>query len=132
MIEPLNPFVPERLRPIGQMGPKFLLVNTTDTGQASLSKHLEEIVVFKFPNGRDLEVQQGILPRVHIHRVDVIGCGQRVIQRIAPGRRDDQDVVFRAILQGHSVQAGVFPACVVNQIVPVNRVEDPLAEPVEY
>ena len=45
------------------------------------------------PIGIGLELQEGVLPRVHVDRVDVVGPGQGVVQRVAAGRSDDQDVV---------------------------------------
>jgi len=90
----------------------------------------EEIVKLQAPDTRELELQQGVLARVGIHRMNAPGSGQGIVEDIAPGAGDDQHGVVAVDVQRQAVHCRVFPAGVVDQRPRVDGIEQSLVETV--
>ena len=76
-----------------------------------------------------LQVQEGVLPRIHVHGQDLLGTGQGIVQGVAASRGNDQHGVVGREFHRFVVEPGIFPAGVIDQVVPVDQFEDLTARP---
>ena len=106
--------------------PKFLPVDREVSFDPSHSKHRKEIRVLERSYGRQLEFEKSGLVGIQIDAVDSLRAVQQVVQRIAAGAGDHDDPIFLADIQSPLINNGVFPALVVDEVSPVNLVEQPL------
>jgi hypothetical protein len=98
----------------------------------AVAEQPEKVLEVERFDAGDLQVEQSVLPRIHIDGMHAVRPAQGVIECVAAGRRDDQDVVARPDFQGHAIQPRVFPAGVIDQVVAVDEFEDPPADPIEH
>ncbi len=81
----------------------------------TLAERREEIVEAQMPDTGELEFQQRRLPRIRVDSVDTFGSQQGVIEHVAAGAGDDEQVVLTGDAEHLTVDGGIFPARVVNE-----------------
>src|SRR5262249_29582760 len=97
-------------------------------GRVAPAEQGEEGVVVQAADGGALQFEQGVLDGVDVHRVDLPGAGEEVVEGVAAGAGDDQDAVVGGEVEGGPVQGRVLPARVVDEVAAVDRLEDPVVE----
>ena len=105
------------------------MIDSFDTGQATVAEKLEKCVVIEVADAGYFEFQQRILPRIHIDSIDMIETRQGVGEGVASRRGDNQKVVLWGQIEHLFVYSRVFPARVIDEIISVNESKDPTAEP---
>src|SRR5262249_35035873 len=122
--EEVDVLVPVGTRSHRQLVAQRVGVHLPGAGRAALAEQLEERVVVQTQNGGALQFKKRVLDGVDVNGVDLAAAGQQVVQGVAAGAGDDDQPVALTQLQGDPVQGGVFPAGVVDQVVPMYRLED--------
>jgi hypothetical protein len=130
-LEGLQTLVPHAPRRVIEERPQVPRVQGAEVVTAPLAEELEEALEVQGPDAGDLEVQQRVLPRVHVDRVDVPGVVERVVEGVAARRRDHHELVVRLDREGLTVETRVFPAGVVDEVVVVHPAEGLLAAPLQ-
>ena len=126
--EPDTVFIPPFTCEIGQFGAQAGPVQLGKARVIAGAENGEEVLEFKPPNRRDLQLQQRVLTWIGIHRMNPRRRIERVVERIAAGAGDDHDVIVRPQLQRLPIHRRVFPAGVVNQRTRIQRIEHILIE----
>lgn len=129
MVEEADPSIPVFLRDGTQRLPQAGRVDRLHIGKPSFAEHFVEPLVIEVPNGGGLQFEQRVLPRIHIHGMDLSCTGEQVIEGIAACGGDHQHFVLLGQVQCLAVEPGVFPASVVNKIVTVDESKDSSANP---
>ena len=129
MVEELDPAVPVFSSGVGKAIAKFGGIERLRHRQMPFAKHVEELLVFEVSNRGGFQLQQGVLPGVHVHGVDVSGACQQIVQRIATGGTDHQQSVFGAKIQRLAIEPGIFPAGVVDEVVSVDELKYTAGDP---
>lgn len=78
-----------------------------------------------------LEMQQGVLARVDVDRVNFRRGIEQVIQRVAPGAGEHHDPTVVVQIENLPVDAWIFPADVVDQAALVNCLEHQIVRAVD-
>ena len=85
IIEPFYFSVPKCLSPGGERIPHFLAIDFRSSRQMSLAEHLEKVIELEVLDRRFFEIQQRVLARVHIDRINMTWLGQNIIERVTAG-----------------------------------------------
>jgi hypothetical protein len=96
----------------------------------TIAKEAVELFEFQTTDASNFEFEEGVLPEIHIHRMDAVGIIESVIQGVASGRGYEHDVVVAFKIHDLPIQTGILPAAVINQMVAVYVGEDLLGCPV--
>ena len=114
--------VPERLRGRAQ-GAANLGVEGFVKAMRADAKHLKE--VGKVPAGDEghLQLQQRVLAEVHINGMDLRGIIEEVVERIAAGAGDHDDLAAGIEAEHLAIETGIFPSAVVDQVGAVDVLE---------
>jgi hypothetical protein len=103
VIEELDPTIPIRLRPRIQFRTQGRLIELGGLRVMSVAKEFVKVFILEMANAGNFQFQQRVLTRVHIHCMHMRRSGQRIIERIASRRCDDQNSVVFGQLQRFSV-----------------------------
>lgn len=104
------------------------MVERAETGVTALTEDGEEILVIEGTYAGELELVEGDLARVEIDGMDARRPGQRVVEHVATGTGDDQQLVVGADIEHLAIDGRVFPAGVVDQGVRMQCVEEAVVE----
>ncbi len=99
-------------------------------GEATIAEHAKKVVELEFLDRGDLEVEQGVLARIHVYGIDFGRAEEGVVQGITPGAGNYEDGILWGDFQGNAVEPGIFPAAVVHQIVSVDVGKGFSADPI--
>ena len=113
-----------------QVPAQALMVPAFEIGGATLAEHREELVVFEIPDRRQLEFQQGVLAKIHVHGMDPPRRIECVIEGVAAGRSDEDQFIVGPQAQDLAVQPGILPAGVVDEVVSMDVIEEGFGRPV--
>ncbi len=94
-----------------------------------MAEHLEVVFVLELAGGGELQLEQRVLSRVHIDRVDFLGLAQGVVDGIAPGGGDNHNRIGWLQFKRLAIEPRIFPTGVVDQIVAMNESKDASANP---
>ena len=89
----------------------------------AVAEEREEVVEGEVTDPRQLQLEERVLPRIGIHRVDAPRTGERVIERVAAGARDHQHGVVGAEVERKAIDRRILPAGVVDERARVDDVE---------
>ena len=119
-----DPPVPVAACPGRQLRAQARPVHAPRVLEIAAAEHGEELLEVEPSDGCDLQLQQRVLAGVHVHGVHVRRLRQDVVEHVAAGRRDGEDGVAPRQVQRDAVQTGIFPAGVVDEVVPLDQIED--------
>jgi hypothetical protein len=88
------------------------------------AKHLKQLVEAAFANERLLELQQRVLPVVHVHRMNLRRIIEQIIERVAAGAGDHHHAAVAVQFHQLPVEPRILPRCVVDEVGVVNMAED--------
>ena len=101
-----------------------LPVNFPELGVGSDAEHLEEICELARADEGELELQERILTEIDVDRVNGRRAFNEIIEHVAPGARDHDDLAVPIQLHQLAVDARILPCRVVDEIGAVNTPED--------
>ena len=107
------------------------LVQGGEVSMTAATEDIEEVVEIERAYGRDLQLEQGNLARIHVYGMNRGGRRQGVVERVAAGARDDHHVVRGRQCERLVINCRIFPAGVVDESASVESVEEPVVEIVD-
>lgn len=120
--------IPILLGIIGQLCTYRLLIQLVDLCIGTHTKYLPQLLVVTVFKQSKLECEQSILPRIHVHTVDVLRLVKQVIEGVATSAGDHHNPAIGVKLQELAITAGVFPAGIIYQLTLMNAAEYPVAQ----
>jgi len=93
------------------------------------AKGKKQILEAILSNQGKLQVEQRVLPQIHIHHMNLSKIVEQIVQGIAPNAGDHDHATDNVQVQQFPIQGGILPTGVVHQPMPVVPTEDKVIRP---
>lgn len=115
--------IPECLRGWGQAAANLGIQGPVKAMRTD-AEHLKKVRKVPAGNEGHLQLQQRVLAKVHIDGVNLRWIIEEVIERVAPGARDHDDLAGGIEAEHLPIKPRIFPGAVINQVGAVDMPED--------
>lgn len=116
------PIGPGRL---GEFGAQMAAIPGGKLPVPAVAEDLEKRLKIETADAGELELEQGVLTEIHIHRMDAARAVEGVVEGVAPGGSDHDQIVLGGEAHDLAIEPGVFPAGIIHQAVTMDAGENP-------
>ena len=81
----------------------------------AIAKEAKQFCVVTVFDDGELQFQQGVLPGIHVHRMDLLGFVEQIVQCVAPCAGNHHHTAVGAQLQHLAIETRILPTGVVDE-----------------